>query len=93
MVDIIRWGLTDSPEAYKEWRNVFDQAVIYSRMSTFWLSNFVDLTKFKVTEQNFGGVSMFFPQTKHENSLYYKHNELIKKTAWYYVVDWPSAGW
>ena len=93
MVDIIRWGLTDSPEAYEEWRNVFDQAVIYSRMSTFWHSNLVDLTKFKVTEQNFGGVSMFFPQTKHDNSLYYKHNELIKKTAWYYVVDWPSAGW
>jgi hypothetical protein len=36
---------------------------------------------------------MFFPQTKHNSSPYYKHNELIKKMSWYYAVGWPEAGW
>lgn len=99
MNDIIRWGLTDNPTAYQTWRAAFDQAVVYSRMSTYWHANLLEskgnktYKDFTVTQEAFGGVSMFFPQTKHDNSPYYKHNELIKKMSWYYAVGWSSVGW
>ena len=100
MNDIIRWGLADDTTTYQSWRAVFDQAVVYSKMSTFWHANCIEedygyntFKDFTVTEEAFGGVSMFFPQTKHDNSPYYKHNELIKQMAWYYAVDWSEVGW
>ena len=100
MNDIIRWGLADDTAAYQSWRAVFDQAVVYSKMSTFWHANYIEenygsktFKDFTVTPEAFGGVSMFFPQTKHDNSPYYKHNELIKKMSWYYAVGWSEVGW
>ena len=100
MNDIIRWGLSDDLAAYQTWRAAFDQAVVYSKMSTFWHANYLESQNtgkaykdFTVTPEAFGGVSMFFPQHKHDNSPYYKHNELIKQMSWYYAVGWSSVGW
>ena len=100
MNDIVRWGLADDYIAYQTWRAVFDQAVVYSKMSTFWHANEIEenygyktFKDFTVTPEAFGGVSMFFPQSKHNNSPYYKHNELIKQMSWYYAVGWSEAGW
>ena len=79
---------------------VFNQAVVYSKTSTFWQAKYIEenndhngFKDFTVTEEAFGGVSMFFPQTKHNDSPYYKHNELIKQMAWYYAVGWSEVGW
>jgi hypothetical protein len=100
MNDIIRWGLSEDPTAYQTWHSIFDQTVVYSRMSTYWHANYLEsrggnkaFKDFTVTQETFGGVSMFFPQTKHDNSPYYKHNELIKQMGWYYAVGWSSVGW
>ena len=100
MNDIIRWGLADDTAAYQSWRAVFNQAVVYSKTSTFWQAKYIEenndhngFKDFTVTEEAFGGVSMFFPQTKHNDSPYYKHNELIKQMAWYYAVGWSEVGW
>ena len=100
MNDIIRWGLADDTAAYRSWRQAFDEAVVYSLMSTYWHANCIErntakktFADFDVTAEAYGGVSMFFPQTKYNNSAYYKQNELIKKMAWYYSVGWSEAGW
>lgn len=99
MNDIMRWGLAGDYSAYQTWRTAFNQAVVYSKMSTYWHANYLELKAsktykdFTVTQEAFGGLSMFFPQTKHNNSPYYKHNELIKKMSWYYAVGWSEVGW
>ena len=97
MNDIIRWGLSEDTAAYQSWRAVFDQTVVYSKISTFWHANCIEgnaftrtFKDFTVTSEAFGGVSMFFPQHKYDNSPYYKHNELIKQMGWYYAVGWSS---
>ena len=99
MNDIMRWGLANDYSAYQAWRTVFDQAVVYSKISTFWHAECLErksakeFKDFTVTPEAFGGLSMFFPQHKHDNSPYYKHNELIKKMSWYYAVGWSEVGW
>ncbi|MBR1548938.1 MAG: hypothetical protein IJ637_09485 [Prevotella sp.] len=100
MNDIIRWGLAADSAAYTAWRAVFDSAVVYSRMSTYWHANqikskaaYKTFADFDVTAEAFGGVSMFFPQTIYDSSPYYKHNELIKRMQWYYAVGWSAVGW
>ena len=100
MNDIILWGLTNAnmTEAYGTWRTAFDQAVVYSKMSTFWHAQYLEQKSdktykdFTVTSENYGGVSMFFPLTKYDNSSF-KHNENIKKMSWYYAVGWSELGW
>ena len=100
MNDIILWGLTNAnmTEAYGTWRAAFDQAVVYSKMSTFWHAQYLEQKSdktykdFTVTSENYGGVSMFFPLTKYDNSSF-KHNENIKKMSWYYAVGWSELGW
>ena len=86
------------------WRTAFDNAVVYSKISTFWHAEYLERKRvngltineykdFTVTPEAFGGVNMFFPQTKHNDSPYYKHNELIKQMSWYYAVGWSEVGW
>ena len=100
MNDIIRWGLADDEASYKAWRRSFDAAVVYSLMSTYWHANTIKridsrktFADFDVTADAYGGLSMFFPQTKHDRSPYYRHNELIKQMQWYYAVGWSAVGW
>lgn len=104
MNDIMRWGLAGDHAAYQMWRTAFDNAVVYSKISTFWHAEYLERKRvngltineykdFTVTPEAFGGVNMFFPQTKHNDSPYYKHNELIKQMSWYYAVGWSEVGW
>ena len=103
MNDIIRWGLGNNTDTYTEWHAAFHQAVVYSKMSTFWHANSIEsnlsdkkFVDFEVTEESFGGVSMFFPLTKYDNiqdKTYYNYNQDIKKMQWYYAVGWPDVDW
>ena len=100
MNDVIRTAIgADAPE-YKHWKEVFDQTVIYSKLSAKWynkcivLSDFSDGTTFKHGNESFGGMSMFFPLEKYNNSgMSHDYNESIKKLAWYYAVGWSELGW
>lgn len=99
MNDIIRWATTNDEAAYSAWKDAFDQTVIYKRMSTFWHANYLQYDfdnkyfyDFTVTEEAFGGVSMFFPLEKYNNGTTH-YNEDIKKMGWYYAVGWSELGW
>jgi hypothetical protein len=49
----------------------------------------VSFFDFDMTEENYGGVSMFIPQWKLQNT----DNVLIKKMGWYYAAGYSSVGW
>ena len=99
MNDIIRWATANDQTAYNTWKAALDQAVIYKKMSTFWHANYLesDYTEksfydFTVTEEAYGGVSMFFPLEKYNNGIT-NFNKDIKKMGWYYAVGWSELGW
>ena len=79
-------------EDYKEWQDAYRQVVVYKKMSTRWqVMNTLEFD-FEVTEERFGGVSMFIPLPRYEDTLL-KYNQLIKKTAWYHAIGWSELGW
>ena len=91
MMDFMRQNINS--EAYTKWKQVYDSTVIYKRMSTKWLSgNLVNFDDFTVTDDNFGGMSMFVPLERY-NTTTENYNTLIKQTSWYNAVGWASIGW
>lgn len=82
---------------YQKWFNAFNQAVVYKKRSDHWQwhgnISYTQYADFKVTEERYGGVSMFVPLPRYEET-YLKYNELIPKTAWYHAV-WSDVelGW
>ncbi len=91
MMDFMRQNT--SSETYTKWKQVYDAAVVYKRLSTQWdtyaLVNFNDFT---VTDDNFGGMSMFVPLERY-NTTKENYNTLIKQTTWYEAVGWAAIGW
>jgi len=88
MKDMIRAALEAYPEEYQQWLNVFSQIVLHPLKATVWetlKSNTVDFNDFTVTDEKFGGVSMFFPLEKY-NRASKPYNELIKQLQWYQAV-------
>ena len=82
-----------SEDDYNVWRQAFDRAVVYRRMSTEWVtSNLVDFNDFEVTEERYGGLSMFVPQAV-TKATYYLYNTDIKKMGWYYAAGYADVGW
>ena len=79
-------------EDYQQWLKAFNQAVVYKKMSTKWQVSGTLVFDFEVTEERFGGVSMFIPLERYAHTSI-KYNEGIKKTAWYHAVGWSELGW
>ena len=79
-------------EDYQQWSKAFNQAVVYKKMSTKWQVSGTLIFDFEVTEERFGGVSMFVPLERYDHTLL-KYNEGIKKTAWYHAVGWSELVW
>lgn len=68
-----------SPEVYAQWKQTFDNTVIYKKMSPVWLSSggysyydahvpYTDRSQsefrdFTMTEERYGGISMYVPQS------------------------------
>ncbi len=77
---------------YDKWLKSFNQTVIYKKMSTRWQVLGTLVFDFEVTEERFGGISMFVPLERYNNT-YFKYNEGIKKMAWYQAVGWSELGW
>ena len=86
-----------STNEYNTWKKALDQAVIYKKMATQWMTNVVPrygswmsfYGDFEMTEEKYGGVSMFIPQWKFQ----YTHNETIKQMGWYYAAGYSDIGW
>lgn len=84
------------PESYATWKKVLDEAVVYKKMAKKWITNIyweTAYTDFEMTEERYGGVSMFVPQNPLWVNNYRKYNEDIKKTAWYYAAGLSNLGW
>ena len=78
---------------YNTWKQAFDKAVIYKKMAKQWMTNtswsgyYKDFT---VTEEKYGGTSMYVPQSWSE---YDNYNRIIKQMGWYYAVGYADIGW
>ena len=81
-----------SESDYATWKQAFDRAVIYKKMSSRWMTNvtwFYYYNDFTVTEEKYGGISMFVPQWYYQNSI----NDKIKKLGWYYASGYADVNW
>ena len=80
-----------APEAeYQSWKQAFDKAVIYSKISEKWdTGGHVNFYDFTVDEQSYGGISMFVPQYRLQNT----DNQYIQKMGWYYAAGYSEVGW
>ena len=80
---------------YNTWKQALDNAVIYKKMASRWLTQrswagyYMD---FEMTEENYGGVSMFIPQSPF-NYTYGKDNTEIQQLGWYYAAGYSEIGW
>lgn len=78
--------------SYQQWLKVLKQVIVYKKISTKWqVLGTLDFD-FEVTEERFGGISMFVPLERYEDTLI-KYNEGIKKMAWYQAIGWSELGW
>jgi len=80
-----------SKENYNIWKQAYDRAVIHKRMAKKWMTdpsfdpwNYY-FTDFTMTEERFGGVSMFVPQSPFIGD-YAKVNFDIGNMGWYYAA-------
>jgi hypothetical protein len=82
-----------SASDYQSWKQAFDRVIIYKIMAKEWMTHkswsgyYYD---FEVTEEKYGGVSMFVPQSW---SDYYQYNRDIKQMKWYYASGMNQIGW
>lgn len=85
MNDVLLYNSGTDSVAYIKWKEALDRAVVYRRSSKFWMTNGHVFFDFNVTEQRYGGISMFFAKESYDkNGLTY--NEDIKKMQWYWAV-------
>lgn len=85
-----------TPAAYSAWKAALDEAVVYKKMATRWMTNTYwdyNYADFEMTEERYGGVSMFVPQSPSQRTLYQKYNQDIRKTAWYKAAGLDELGW
>lgn len=91
LYDMNHFILTYASEAeYNSWKQVFDKAVIYKKYAKQWETmNHVSFFDFTMNDTNFGGISMFIPQWKLQNT----DNQYIKRMGWYYAAGYDSVDW
>lgn len=95
-----------SQNDFNTWDNTYQQAVVYSvhpkdikeTNLADWLSTELSTSnfrKFKMSDDNYGGLSMFIPQTYYSNvdSKYLNPNVSIKAYQWNKAIDWTKFGW
>lgn len=76
-------------EAYQQWRQALDQAIVERRMATHWMTDKawqLKYTDFTVTKEKFHGVSMFVPQDPTTGD-YEQYNENVKRLSWWKAVN------
>lgn len=76
-------------DAYQQWKQSLDQAVVEHRNATIWSTDkpwSMKYSDFTVTDQKMHGVSMFVKQNPAKGN-YTKWNEDIKKMAWWNAIN------
>lgn len=96
-----------SANEFITWDNAFQKAVVYSKHpedihttgKRDWMTNTsainIDFSSFYLTDDNYGGLSMFIPQTCYSlvSSPYLNPNTAIFQTEWSDIVNWSEWGW
>lgn len=90
------------PDDYNNWKQALDKAVVYKKMATSWMINKSPRDEnywyywnkyygnyFTVTEEKYGGVSMFVPTYIQRTS----DNNYIQRMGWYYAAGYHEIGW
>jgi hypothetical protein len=86
---VLKYADTDD---YNTWKQALDKAVVYKKIAYSWDTNkswpnyYVD---FEMTEEKFGGVSMFVPTWRQKAT----ENKTIKQMGWYYAAGYNEIGW
>lgn len=93
MNDFLQQNATE--DNYKQWKQAFDRAVIYKRYADSWTTNgHVLFSLFTPSEEKFGGMSMYIPQTFYNNYSYSSnYNTTYRNMQWYWAVGWNNYGW
>ena len=76
-------------DAYQQWKQALDKAVVEHRNATIWSTDkvwFMKYNDFTVTDAKMHGVSMFVEQNPAKGN-YAKDNEDIKKIAWWNAIN------
>ena len=96
-----------SKDDFDTWDKVFQQTVVYSVHPRDiqetgiqdWMTDelyFSHFAKFQMNDDNYGGLSMFIPQTYYSNANpndYLNPNVSIKAFQWNKGIDWTKFGW
>lgn len=77
---------------YQQWRKALNDVIAYKKFSARWQVAGTLVFDFEMTEERYGGISMFIPLERYENSRL-KYNETISQMAWYHAVGWSELGW
>ena len=72
-------------EAYRLWKTAYDRAVVYRAMSGRWMTDRLVTFDFDVTEERFGGMSMFVPLDIYDDNGY-DFNRTIGRMSWYHAA-------
>ena len=79
-------------EDYQQWLKALNDVIVYKKFSARWQVVGTLVFDFEMTEERYGGISMFVPLERY-NDTRIKYNELIDKMAWYHAVGWAELGW
>lgn len=95
-----------SEKDFEQWDNVFQQTVVYSihpkditeTKREDWMSSELSIThfhQFKMNDENYGGLSIFIPQTYYSDVSYryLNPNVSIKALEWSKTIDWTQYNW
>ena len=86
-----------STNEYNAWKQALDKVVIYKKMAKKWMTNLVPkfgewstfYGDFEMTEEKYGGVSMFIPQWRFQST----ENRYIEQFGWYYAAGYKDIKW
>lgn len=69
--------------SYTEWKKTFDKAVVYKAAGSQWNTLYPSIfNDFTVSEENYGGLSMFVPNKVYNTMYIYKPNYDIRHYEW-----------
>lgn len=84
--DIFRQNIKDKAE-YEKWLKTLNEAVIYKRYSQKWETvGLVSFNDFNLTDESYGGMSMFIPMETYDKYINNHWNQGITQMEWYYAT-------
>lgn len=80
------------------WETQWKKTILFPTASAKWDTSYgrYGTTHCTLTDsEHFGGISMFIPNVKYENSSKYQSNwnSMFQTTSWYDLAHWEKTGW